>query len=388
MHALVLILEHLEGNLPASKKTLTESSEVPISLSPLCAERTVTNLVALLNEFILPPLSPLFARVLAVTRERSTSSSELSPQPALPVDAADAVSPTWMSLLKSWSQHCNRHVKHPALSATSSSAQVASAPASNDAVFDAAAATQLDALYLVLESLARLLTADLIMAARFTRSLVLQGLGAVVLQLLAAASALDQSAAASAATSPPNPSDQSPFDTPEFSSAEAASGQGASRRAGAVSPPGLKVLCLRLLCLLSAADKDLVRAPTADGGSNPAEALFAKAVSQSGVELDDADATVSAQQLMQGAVADSQAIGLLLQQTAIDATQPYAREWAVLATRLLSETDSADAARIRLQIEQLQLKEVAHQEDLRQMHLKAEVRDQKLSVRSLRPDEE
>jgi hypothetical protein len=79
---------------------------------------------------------------------------------------------------------------------------------------------------------------------------------------------------------------------------------------------------------------------------------------------------------------------LLLQQTAIDATQPYAREWAVLATRLLSETDSADAARIRLQIEQLQLKEVAHQEDLRQMHLKAEVRDQKLSVRSLRPDEE
>jgi hypothetical protein len=459
LHGLILVLEQIETMLPGTGTTpmavmrddstwaaapkpdpahadRSADEQIPAAALPAISEA----ISCILVETLLPQLSPMFASVhkavctlsssmhAAATDESECSTSE-------PQSQALVVDPEWTRLLEQWSAQCTTRSAHPALAKTtlpsashvappaaSSSASVASSTATSSSSASAAAssvadeaavaptltdaALQLDAVYLALEAIVCM--ANAAGCTRLTRRLVLGGLGVAALQLMAAASAIDRAAveaeqarrstSASAASA-------SPFATPEFRPDEATQGQGASQRAAAVSPPGLKVLALRVLCILAAGDKDLCSERVQD--SAPLTALAGEAAA----EAASTTAPLSSQLLMQITVARCEAVSLLLQQTAIEADQPYAREWAVLAVRLLSE-DAADAcsidakaaqlpagdigarsghedgalrargavvlyregaSKIRAQIEALQLRDVADQAELRRLGLKVSV---------------
>jgi hypothetical protein len=288
------------------------------------------------------------------------------------------------------------------------------------------AALQLDAVYLALEAVVCM--ANAAGSTQLTRRLVLGGLGAAALQLMAAASAIDRAAVQAAQTQAKMAATASvsPFATPEFRPDEAAEGRGASQRAAAVSPPGLKVLALRVLCVLAAGDKDLCSSRGGGRAANAGDSVSLNSGSDVLDALASSAAPLSAQLLMQITVARCEAVSLLLQQTAIEADQPYAREWAVLAVRLLSE-DAADAfsadadevqpptsadgassglaaddgapsavsaagglvsmdlyregaSKIRAQIEALQLRDVADQAELRRLGLKVSVEAESASA--------
>jgi hypothetical protein len=128
-----------------------------------------------------------------------------------------------------------------------------------------------------------------------------------------------------------------------------------------VSPPGLKVLCLRLVCNLAADQQSpAARSPDEDG-------LF-----QLGV---------SAQRLMQELVSGSGAMALVLRNALVDDNNPYGKEWAVLAVRLLSQGHQG----VQAQVEALQPRGVANPDQLRSMGLDVQLQPADPSQGASRP---